>query len=178
MGVVAKAHGLRGEVVVAAFHPESPAWAAGTSFYLLAPGSVPEGAADRVEAEPTRTCLVRRARKSPDGRWTLQLDGVADRDAADALRGTHLALDPASLPAPDPDEVYHHELPGWSVVDVSGAARGTVVGVFAGPGGDLLDVELGGGARVYVPFVAAIVKEIDRSARRLVIDPPDGLLEP
>jgi len=178
MGVVAKAHGLRGEVVVAAFHDASPAWAPGTTFALIAPDRVPQGARDRIAAEPARTVTVRRARKAPDGRWTLALDGVADRDAADALRGFHLALDPASLPAPEADEVYHHELPGWDVVDVAGVRRGVVVGVFSGPGGDLLDVDVGDGARVYVPFVGAIVKEIDRSGRRLVIDPPEGLFDP
>jgi len=178
MGVVAKAHGLRGEVVVVPFHADSPLWTRGTPMALLPAGAVPAGAKDRVDLTPTRQVTVRSARKAPDQRLVVGLEGVADRDAAEALHGAHLAVDPALLPAPDADEVYHHELPGWAVVDVDGRARGTVIGVFAGPAGDLVEVDLGGGQSVYVPFVAAIVKEIDRPGRRLVVDAPEGLFEP
>ena len=178
MGVIAKAHGLRGDVLVVSHHADSTLWAPGVVLALIAPERVPATPRDRIVVEPSRIATVKRARRVPGGHWTLQLDCALDRDAAEALRGYHLAVEPSRLPAPDPDEVYHHELPGWSVVDVSGAAVGTVTGVFAGPGGDLIDVDLGDGVQVYVPFVAAIVKEIDRSARRLVIDPPEGLLEP
>ena len=178
MGVIAKAHGLRGDLLVVSHHADSTLWAPGVVVALIAPDRVPAGARDRVVVEPTRVVTVRRARRVPGGHWTIAIDGVADRDAADALRGYHVGVDPARLPAPDPDEVYHHELPGWAVVDMSGAAIGTVTGVFAGPGGDLLDVDLGGGVQAYVPFVGAIVKEIDHSTKRLVIDPPEGLFEP
>ncbi|MFO0744085.1 MAG: ribosome maturation factor RimM [Myxococcota bacterium] len=180
IGVVAKAHGLRGELVVVPFHADSPLWTRGTSLYLLPPGKVAPHTRDRVSVEAPdelRVVVIERARKNPDGRYTVGLAGAFDRDAAEALRGYHLGLDAARLPPPAEDELYHHELPGWHVVDVAGTAIGTVVGMFDGPGGELLEVDCGKKDTVFVPFVDAIVKTIDRSAKRIVIDPPDGLLD-
>jgi len=178
IGVVAKAHGLRGDLTVVAHNPDSPLWKVGMRVALV-PLTPSQSARDRVSLDAPRLAYVTRVRKNPDGKLTLALDVCVDRDQADALRGVHLGVDPALLPPLDETEVYHHELPGWAVVDMSGALLGTVLGVFAGPGGDLIEVQPPDpkADTFFVPFVAQIVTTIDRPSRRLVIDPPEGLLE-
>lgn len=182
IGVVAKAHGLRGELTVVPHNADSPLWKAGTTVALvtLAPT---QSARDRIDVAAPRLAKLTRAKKNPDGRMIVALDVAPDRDAAEALRGLHLGVDPALLPALDDSEVYHHELPGWAVVDLQGNDLGTVLGVFAGPGGDLVEVQppASKGPKAdtfFVPFVTQIVTTIDHTNRRLVLDPPEGLIDP
>lgn len=177
IGVVARAHGLRGELLIVPHHAGSPLWAPGSEVFVVPAAAIPADARDRVRVSAAKATVVRRARKAPDDKLVVSVDASTDRDAAEALRGAHIGVDPARLPAPDVDEIYHHEVPGWAVDDVAGARVGTVLGVFSGPGGDLLEVAREGRDSVFVPFVAAIVTTIDRAGRRLVIDPPEGLLD-
>ena len=111
------------------------------------------------------------------GRLLLQFAGVDDRDEAEELRGTWLVVDYADIPpSDDPDEFHDQELLGLNVVTVDGAGIGTVTEVRHG-GQDLLVIGRPGGGEALVPFVAALVPEVDVAAGRLVIDPPPGLIE-
>jgi 16S rRNA processing protein RimM len=103
------------------------------------------------------------------GKWLVVFDGVASREAADALRGTELRAEPLD----DPEALWVHELVGAPVVDTAGAPWGQVVAVVANPADDLL--ELDGGVLVPVTFVVGW--DGDGDERRLVIDPPEGLLD-
>ncbi len=107
--------------------------------------------------------------------------GCQSRESAEELRGTVLVVDSASLPRrPDPDEFGDHELIGLAVVTVSGEDVGAVTDVLH-QGQDLLVISGAGareGAEILVPFVAALVPEVDVAAGRLVIDPPPGLVDP
>jgi 16S rRNA processing protein RimM len=105
---------------------------------------------------------------------------IADRDAAEELRGTWLVVDSSEVgPTGDPDEFHDHELIGLAAVTVGGEPVGVVTDV-RHHGQDLLVIEPAAGGRddLLIPFVAAIVPEVDVTAGRLVIDPPPGLLEP
>ena len=105
-------------------------------------------------------------------------EGVADRTAAEALRGTLLVADSATSPqGQDPDEFWDHDLEGLVAVTVSGAVLGEVEQVAHPPGADLLVIRSGDGGELLVPFVRAIVPEVDLVGRRIVVDPPPGLLE-
>jgi 16S rRNA processing protein RimM len=108
----------------------------------------------------------------------LRFAGIEDRTAAEDLRGTWLVIDSADLgPTGDPDEFYDHELIGLAAVTVGGEPVGVVTEV-RHHGQDLLVIESPADPELLVPFVAAIVPEVDVAAGRLVIDPPPGLLEP
>jgi 16S rRNA processing protein RimM len=86
-------------------------------------------------------------------------------------------VDSAQIPAPDdPDEFYDHQLIGLGVVTAAGDAVGEVTDVLH-HGQDLLVVRRGPRDETLVPFVSAIVTDVDVPGGRLVIDPPPGLLD-
>jgi len=106
----------------------------------------------------------------------LGFAGYPDRNAAETLRGTTLTLDAAQLPdTDDPDDFYDHQLVGLTVVDRAGAVLGTVVEVLHPPAAPVLAVDRPDGSAELVPFVSAIVPEVDLAAGRLVVVPPDGM---
>ena len=110
------------------------------------------------------------------GDFLVKLAGVSDRDAADALRGQVVEIPKDELPPPGDGEVYAADLIGCQVFDPDGRALGEVKGSFPGGGHEVLEV--GGGEREFmVPLVEPIVREVDVAARRIVIDPPEGLLD-
>lgn len=164
VGRIVKPHGLRGEVVVAVSTdmPEHR-FAEGACVRL----------AGRGRAARELTVLAAR----PHGeRMLVRFAGVDGADDAEALRGGVLVADPADLPSTgDADEFYDQQLEGLAVCTADGADVGTVREVTHGPGGELLVVDAGSG-EVMIPFVQDIVTEVDLPARRIVVDPPEGLL--
>ena len=167
VGRVGRPHGLRGEVTIEV-RTDDPA-------QRFAVGSVL--ATDPAGHGPLTVAACR----WHSGRLLVSFEGCHDRDAAEALRDTLLQIDSAELePLSDPEEFYDHDLIGLTVATVGGELVGTVADVLH-HGQDLLVVE-GSGARsgteVMIPFVAALVPEVDVAAGKLVIDPPVGLLDP
>ena len=84
---------------------------------------------------------------------------------------------PAAVVDDDEEGWYEHDLVDLAVVDPSGATLGTVTGLVVGTAQDLLEVRLTGGRDVLVPFVEAIVTEVDTEAGRVVVDAPAGLFD-
>jgi 16S rRNA processing protein RimM len=127
---------------------------------------------------PDRGPLVVAEAIAHSGRLLLAFVGVHDRGGAEQLRGTVLVaeVDPQAAPA-DPEEYYDHQLIGLAVVDLDGGRVGEVAEVLHLPGQDVLAVRRPSGPEVLVPFVAAIVPDVDLPGRRVVIDPPPGLVE-
>jgi 16S rRNA processing protein RimM len=170
VGRVARAHGISGEVVVDVRTDDPDG--------RFAAGATLRGRASRGGAE--RTFVIDSVREH-GGRLLLRLNGVADRDSADSLRGTLFLVDSADLPPIDePDEFYDHQLEGLRVVTISGLDVGTVTEVLHTPGGELLAVRPGDREQpeVLVPFVSAIVTSVSLADATIQIDPPDGLLDP
>lgn len=166
VGVVTRVHGLRGELVVDV-RTDSP----GERF---AAGSELTG---RRTGQPDSTLTVAGARPH-SGRLLVRFAGVEDRDSADRLRGTRLLIDGGSLAPPgDPDEFHVHQLEGLRAELMDGTLVGTVREVVLGPGGDLLVVARTGRPDALVPFVTAIVPSVDLPSGRVVLTPPDGLLD-
>ncbi|HUC59449.1 MAG TPA: ribosome maturation factor RimM [Streptosporangiaceae bacterium] len=167
VGRVGRPHGLRGEVTVEV-RTDDPADRFRRGAVLLT---------DPAGSGPLTIAGVR----WNSGRLLLTFDGYEDRDAAEELRDTLLQVDSDDLePLADPEEFYDHDLIGLSVVTVGGEVVGTVGDVLH-YGQDLLVVEASGarsGAEILIPFVAAIVPEVDVAGGRLVVDPPAGLLDP
>jgi 16S rRNA processing protein RimM len=164
VGRVGRAHGLRGEVAVdvRTDDPEG----------RLGPGAV-------VATEPEAAGpLTVEAGRVHSGRLLLRFAGVEDRTAAEGLRGVLLVVDVPDDERPeDPDDFYDHQLVGLAVVTVGGIPVGEVADVLHLPGQDVLAVTRPDGRESLVPFVAAIVPEVDVEAGRVVVDPPPGLLD-
>ena len=102
--------------------------------------------------------------------------GISDRNDVEAWRNRELLVPEDELAEPADDELWVHEIVGSRVVLQDGSEVGEVVDVFEVPQGLLLDVRTPRGV-VSIPFVDAIVTDVDRPTRTLTIDPPDGLLE-
>jgi 16S rRNA processing protein RimM len=161
VGRVGRPHGLRGEVTVQirTDFPEQ-------RFVAGAQLDVGRG----------RTLTVEAVRPH-SGALLVRFAGVADRDGAAQLRGLVLTIEVTGLPSlDDPDEFYDHQLEGLVAVGPDGAALGTVREVVHAPASDLLVLETDHG-EVLVPFVRAIVPEVDLAGGRVVLDPPAGLLD-
>jgi 16S rRNA processing protein RimM len=163
VGRVARAHGNRGEVSV---NPE-------TDFpeSRFRPGS--ELFVRRGDSIETLKVVGVRQHK---GRPIIAFDGLTTMDAAEALAGAELRIDTAAMVALPEGEFYRHELVGCRVEGTDGRQVGEVRRVETGPGGDRLVVE-GERGEILVPLARDICVSIDPAARRIVIAPPDGLLE-
>jgi 16S rRNA processing protein RimM len=102
---------------------------------------------------------------------------ITDREAADALRNTQLLVPVEDLPElDDPDSFYDHQLVGLAAVLPDGSPLGEVTGV-RHEGTELLVIRRLEGPELLVPFVSAMVPTVDLANGRLVVDPPEGLLE-
>ncbi len=124
-----------------------------------------------------RTFTVTASRPLKDDMLVASFAEIADRTAAEGLTRTKLYVDRSVLPEPDEDEFYHTDLIGLAVETVSGEPIGTVFAVPNFGADDLLEVRRPAKRSIYVPFTKAVVPTIDFAARRLVIDPPEGLLD-
>ena len=160
LGIISSAHGIRGEVLIRSYCnvPED----------VAAYGPLTDKAGSR-----RFKLTVRGATKRG---LIARIDGIADRNAAEALRGTELFIDRDKLPEPDADEVYHADLIGLAAVDRDGNAIGTVVAVQNFGAGDLLEVRTPGKRTTeFYPFDDRFVPEIDLEAGLIVIaidEPP------
>ncbi len=176
LGAIAGAHGVRGAVKLKTFTDD--------------PAAI--GDYGPVHTEDGRT-FVLTVTQPVKGGVAAKLDGVTDRDQAEALKGTRLyvarealgdANDPGADDGPDGDgeEAYFHaDLVGCRLVDEQGEEIGRVTAVHNFGAGDLLDVlrsdEGNAEKSVLVPFSLAVCPEVDLDARRIVCVPPVGLLD-
>jgi 16S rRNA processing protein RimM len=166
VGRVVKAHGVTGELVVEV-RTDDPEIRFAPGAVLCAKGSDGQ----------QRDCVVEAAR-AHGGRLLVRLAGVADRDAADALRGSLFVIDSEDLPPIDePDTYYDHQLEGLRVQTTDGRQIGTVAEVLHTAAGELLAVNREQAGELLVPFVSAIVASVSLDTGIVEIDPPEGLLE-
>lgn len=121
--------------------------------------------------------LTVRTVREHKGRLLVRFDGVEDRNGAEALRGILLTVDAATAGETEDGEWWDHDLVGLAAVTTDGTPLGTVTDVVHVPGAPLLAIEGTDGRELLVPFVAAIVPEVDVAGGRLVVDPPPGLLD-
>ncbi|MEU3271747.1 ribosome maturation factor RimM [Saccharomonospora sp. NPDC006951] len=165
VGRIAKPHGIRGELAVDV-RTDSP-----DERFVV--GTVLTGQARN--GDTTRLTVA--AARWHSGRLLMRFAEVPDRTAAEELRGVILLGDTGDLPPiEDPDEFYDHELEGLRAELADGTLVGTVREIVHSPGGELLAIDRDGGEAL-VPFVKAIVVEVDITGGKVVIDPPEGLLD-
>lgn len=166
VGIVARAHGLRGEVAVEV-RTDSPdeRFAPGARLDAQRPGA-------------PATVLTVASVRPHSGRLLVTFAEAPDRGSAEALRGTRLTVDAAALPPPqDPDEFHPHQLEGLRAELTTGEVVGSVREVVHGPAGELLVLARPELPDALVPFVRAIVPTVDVVGGRVVLDPPEGLLD-
>ncbi|HXT18643.1 MAG TPA: ribosome maturation factor RimM [Gemmatimonadaceae bacterium] len=168
VGRVRKAHGIRGDLVVEAITDEPDA--------VFAPGRrVFAGTPSGDRAKDGKELHVASATPFKGG-YIVHFEEIDDRSVADTWRERFLLLPADELQPLGDDEVYVHELPGMRVEMENGDVIGTVVATYELPQGLTLDVEREPGRTVLIPY-DRIVTSLDREARRIVIDPPVGLLD-
>ncbi len=163
VGWVARTHGIRGELVInptTDFAEER--FAAGATVFMQRDGvPVP---------------IVVREAWFHKGRPVVAFEGVERMNDAEALRGAELRVPEAALQPLPPGTYYQFQLQGCEVVMRDGQVVGTVRGVEGEAGGFRLVVTMANGEAL-VPLVDAICVSIDVEARRIVIEPPEGLLD-
>ena len=150
LAAVAGAHGIKGEVRLKLFGDSAESLAQHKKLFV--------GGVER------KLMSVRAAGKGGVARF----DGVADRGAAEQLRGSLVEIDRDALPPLTEGEYYHADLIGLACIDGEGAAVGTVVAVENFGAGDLLEVERADGRRSLIPFKPGVAELVDG---RIVLDP-------
>lgn len=163
VGRVARAHGIRGQVIVN-LETDFPAerFQPGAELFVNRSG----------RAEPITVTTVRFQHDRP----VIGIEGVGDMNAATALAGLELRVPVYRLAALPRGIYYRHDLVGCVVETESGQPVGTVSDVEGTMGGSRLVVATRTG-EVLVPMAEEICRTIDTAAKRIVIDPPEGLLE-
>jgi 16S rRNA processing protein RimM len=114
------------------------------------------------------------------GQLVARIEGVEDRDAAEALKGVRLHAPREVLPDAGEGEYYHADLIGLRADLATGAAGGplgVVRAVYDFGAGPVLEIDGDRCGVVMVPFTRAVVPEVDVAGGRIVIDPPPGLFD-
>lgn len=162
IGRVVKSHGIRGEVVVELTTDEPE--------IRFALGEVLHGKQGKKEHE-----LTIKSTRMHQGRMLIKFEEIPDRTQADSLRGTKFWAAPLENDEGE-EGFYDHELEGLKIIH-NGEEVGVVTGVMHGPAGEILEVLLNDKKEALIPFVHAIVPEVDLGAGTATITPPEGLLD-
>ena len=163
VGRIARAHGIKGQVIV---NPETDfldeRFKPGAELFVSRAGIV----------EPLKLTTVRFHRDRP----VIGIDGVADMNAASRLAGLELRIPADRLAELPAGSYYRHDLVGCRIETSGGQLVGTVKAVEGDAAGSRLVVDTPGG-EVLVPLAVEICTTIDTAGKRIVIEPPAGLLE-
>ena len=163
VGRIARAHGIRGQVIV---NPET---------------DIPEqrfrpGAKVFAKRGPAVDALVVTTVRFQNGRPVIGFEGVQTMNDAETLAGLELRVPVEELAALPAGTFYHHDLVGCQVVTNRGEEVGTVEGVEGTVGGSRL-VVAGARGEILIPLATEICRTIDVPGKRIVIEPPEGLLD-
>lgn len=163
VGRIVRTHGLRGDLVVDPLTDfVEQRFVPGASFRTRAPEGERDVTIDAVRIQQERP--------------VIRFAGVATIEAAESLIGWELRVPEATLVPLEPGVYYHHQLVGCVVETTTGEPVGTVVRVEGGSGASVLVAD-GARGEVLIPLATAICVTIDVGAHRIVVQPPDGLLD-
>jgi 16S rRNA processing protein RimM len=164
-----KVHGTKGEFLVRSLTDRPQ-----TTFLPGAEFRIGDARARKPDEffPPVRIAEVREHR----GGYLIRFQGIEDRTRAEFLRGRYLLRPFSEVEPAEEGELFYHQLLGMAVVTVEGRELGTVREVFELDPADLLDVT-DGTSEYLIPFTQQVVVRIEEEERRIVVDPPEGLLE-
>jgi 16S rRNA processing protein RimM len=158
---VARPHGVNGELRLKVYNLDSDVLLRKPRVRLVMPNG------------DMRVIELRSTRKVPNG-ILVRIDGVGDRDAADAMRGARFEVQRDGLKPADEDEFYHCDLVGLRVT-LAGEDYGRVQHVTVYPTCDVLVVVRDSGGKIEVPIHGKYVADIDVAAGNIKLDTVDGL---
>jgi 16S rRNA processing protein RimM len=161
VGAFAGAHGVRGLLKVKSFTEDPKS--------LVAYGPATD--------ETGRRRFEMEFKGESKGLLLVRIDGIADREAAQALKGQRLYVPRSVLPEPAEEEFYFTDLVGLSAFDRSGLCHGTVKAVQNYGAGDFLEIADKGGSELLLPFTKQAVPEVDVKGGRLLIVPSQEVTE-
>jgi len=158
LGTIAAAHGIRGEVMLRTYTSDPQA--------IADYGALSDRAGKQI-------FKIKSVRATPKG-MIARIEGVNDRNRAEALRGIDLYVGRELLPETDAQEYYHTDLIGLEARDTTGAVIGEIVSVANFGAGDLLEIRKPGTKQTeYIAFSAANVPQINIAAGHLVVVMPE-----
>ena len=161
MGWIAGAHGVRGGIKVQPVSAAPDALLGHATWWVRSR-----------DGAPWRQCRTIAGRMH-SGALVAQLEGVATREQAQALRGSEIGVPRSALPPAEKNEIYWDDLAGLEVRNREGVVLGTVTDVVAHGAHPLLRVArpaAAPGPERLIPYVAAIVDRVDLAARRIDVD--------
>ncbi len=177
VGLIRKAQGIRGEVVIEPLTDKPEVvFAAGSRVFAGTSAGDLANVRDMKGEEETPTLTVFGAKPFKKG-LIVQFEELRDRDSAELWRGRYLLAPFSELPPLQEDEVYLHDLIGMSVVSVTGEALGAVATYYELPQGIMLDVDKSRGGTVMIPYRPEIIVRTDIEARTIVVNDTLGLLD-
>lgn len=163
VGVITKAHGIKGELRVRLHNPKSDVLVPKRVCWLERSGDA--------QLRLGKVTSVR----SAGGDLLIRLEDVADRTQAETMPGTRIRVDRSLFPEPEADEYYHFELMGMTAIDAQGTELGRLEEVIELPGADVYVIRGGARGELMVPAIGTFVGTIDRQARTLTVLNVDDL---
>jgi len=161
LGVITGSFGVKGEARVKSFCAE--------------PSAIADYGALTDEDGRSYAITITRPVK---GGFAVRLSGIRTKEEADAAKGKKLFAARTALPDLPEDEYYYSDLIGLLAIDTGGVEIGKIAAIHDHGAGDLLEVSrFGGKGSVLVPFNSEIVPTVDIGLARVILDPPEGLLE-
>jgi 16S rRNA processing protein RimM len=176
VGLIRKAQGIRGEVVVETLTSKPDVVFASGSRVFAGTATGELALVNGVGGVEERRTLTITASKPFKKGFIVQFEELKDRDSADLWRGRYLLAPFSELPPLEEDEVYLHDLAGMKVVSAQGEPVGTVTTFYELPQGIMLDIETSRGS-VVIPYRPEIIVRTDIAARTIVIDDKLGFLD-
>jgi 16S rRNA processing protein RimM len=163
LGEIATTHGLDGRLKLNPFNFDTAALVAGRKVYLDL---------DDVHAEFELAADARPIKNQ----FLIKLRGINRIDDAQRWVGATLSVDESALAPLDPGQYYHYQVIGFEVFHKDGARIGVIASVLSNAGNDILVVREEG-KEFLIPAVKEIVEKVDFDSRRIIVDPPEGLLD-
>lgn len=164
VGKIVRAHGVRGAVKVFAYGETLRGLSPGAELSVRHPSGRPASKLTMVEVKPQGRHLL------------IRFEGILGMEPAQDLAGADLLITEDRLPPLDEGEFYHYQLIGLDVITTQGKPVGTIRSIMETGSHDVYVLGRQGGEAL-IPAVEEIIREIDLKERRMVIDPPEGLID-
>lgn len=116
-------------------------------------------------------------KNSLKGEWLAEVNGIADRNQAELLRGIELFIDRDQLPETDGDEIYLEDLVGCDAINTEGHKIGEIISVDNFGASDLIEIKpIDGSKTYYLPIAEPFVQDIDVEQKIVVVDPAEEFM--